>query len=134
MGTPYNNQHSHANHGRVNHIPGIEMPGSRKTSHHLSTAVGSCTRRATPLTGCKVSKPSYSSVATQLHCSLCKQSHRLFRCDQFLDMKVQQRLNHVKQSRLCYNCLQPFTRNHICSTQTCRQCHKTYVVTHKCKG
>ena len=84
------------------------------------------TPRATPSTGRRISKPSYSNVATQLHCSLCKQSHRLFRCDQFLDMMVQQRLHHVKQSRLCYNCLQPFTRNHTCSTQMYRECHKRH--------
>jgi len=55
------------------------------------------TSRATPSTGRKVSKPSYTNVATQLQCSLCKQSHRLFSCDKFLDMQVQQRISHVKQ-------------------------------------
>jgi len=77
-------------------------------------------------TGSKVSKHSYTNVATQVRCSLWKESNRFFRCDKFLDMQVQQRLNHVKHSRLCYNCLQSFTRNHTCSTQVCRSCHKRH--------
>ena len=38
-------------------------------------------------------------------------------------MQAKQRLNYGKQSRLCFKCLQPFTRNHTCSKQACRQCH-----------
>jgi len=77
------------------------------------------------LTGNKVSK-SYSNVATQLQCSLCNGSHRHFKCDTFLKMQARQRFNHAKQSGLCFNCLQPFTRNHGCSKQVCRQCHKRH--------
>jgi len=84
------------------------------------------TSRSSHPTGSKVSKPSYSNVATQLRCTLWKESNRLFRCDKFLDMQFQQRLNHVKRSRLCYNCLQPFTRNDTCSTEVCRRCHKRH--------
>jgi len=76
-------------------------------------------------TGKKVSK-SFSNVATQLHCSLCNGSHRLLKCDKFLKMQGRQCLKHTKQSGLCFNCLQPFTRNHTCSKQVCRQCHKRH--------
>ena len=41
-------------------------------------------------------------------------------------MQARQRLNHAKQSGLCFNWLQPFTRNHTCSKQVCRQCHKRH--------
>jgi len=41
-------------------------------------------------------------------------------------MQAKQRFNHAKQSGLCFNCLQPFTRNHTCSKQICRQCHKRH--------
>ena len=41
-------------------------------------------------------------------------------------MQAKQRLSHAKQSGLCFNCLQPFTRNHTCSKQVCRQCQKRY--------
>ena len=38
-------------------------------------------------------------------------------------MQVRQRINLAKESALCFNCLQPFTRTHICSKQVCCQCH-----------
>jgi len=81
--------------------------------------------RSSQLTGKKVSRP-YSNVATRLQCSLCNGSHRLFKCDEFHKMQAKQRFNHAKQSGLCFNCLQPFTRNHTCSKQVCRQCHKRH--------
>jgi len=52
--------------------------------------------RSSQSTGNKVSK-SYSNVATQLQCSLCNESHGLFKCDKFLKMQAKQRLNHAKQ-------------------------------------
>jgi len=74
----------------------------------------------------KVSKPSYTHVATKLQCALCKDSHRLFKCDKFLRMEVKQHLNYVKQTKLSFNCLQPFATNHTCSKQVCYHCHKKY--------
>ena len=56
----------------------------------------------------------------------CNGSHRLFKCDTFLKIQAKQCFNHAKQSGLCFNCLQPFTRNHTCSKQVCRQCHKRH--------
>jgi len=55
--------------------------------------------------GTKISKPVYCNVATQLQCSLCNRSHRLFHCDKFLKMQEKQRFNFAKQLRLCFNCL-----------------------------
>jgi len=81
------------------------------------------TSRSSHTTGNKVSK-SYSTVATQLQCSLCNGSHRLFKCDKFLKMQARKRLNHAKQSGHCFNCLQPFTRNHTGSKQVRRECYK----------
>jgi len=59
------------------------------------------TSRPSHSTGSKVSKPSYSNVATQLHSSLCNGSHRRFKCVKFLKMQAKQRLNYAKQSGLC---------------------------------
>ena len=56
--------------------------------------------RSSQLTGNKVSK-SYSNIATQLQCSLCNGSHRLFKCDKFLKMQAKQRIDHAKQSGIC---------------------------------
>jgi len=81
--------------------------------------------RSSQSSGNKVSK-LYLKVATQLQCSLYNGPHRLFKCDKFLKMQVRQRLYLAKQSGLCFNCLQPFIRTHICSKQFCRQCHKSH--------
>ena len=41
-------------------------------------------------------------------------------------MQAIQCANNAKQSGLSFNCLPLFTRNHACSKQVCRQCHKTH--------
>jgi len=84
------------------------------------------TLRSSHPVGNNVSKPSYTHVAKKLQCALCKDSHRLFKCDKFLRMEVEQRLNHVKQSKLCFNCLQTFVKNHTCSKQVCYHCNKKH--------
>jgi len=84
------------------------------------------TTRSSYTMGSKVSKSSYTHVATKEQCALCKDSHRMFKCDKFLRMEVKQSLNHVKQSKLCFNRLQPFVKNHTCSKQVCYHCHKKH--------
>jgi len=54
------------------------------------------TSRSTHTMGSKISKPSNTYEATKIVCSLCQGSHRLFKCDKFLIMKVNQRLNFAK--------------------------------------
>jgi hypothetical protein len=73
-----------------------------------------------------VSKPTYSNVATQVQCPVCNASHRSFKCDRFIKMQPKQRLNCAKQLKLCFNCLQLFTKAHTCSKQLCWQCHKRH--------
>jgi len=41
-------------------------------------------------------------------------------------MQARQRYNYAKQSRLCFNCLQPYTKNHTCSKHVCRKCHNRH--------
>jgi hypothetical protein len=87
-------------------------------------------RATTQSAGSNVSKPLYCHVATQIQCALCNGSHKLFKCDKFLKLRPRQRHNHAKQQGLCFNCLQPFVRNHTCSKQVCHQCHKTSTLLH----
>jgi hypothetical protein len=46
--------------------------------------------RPSASTGSKVSKYSYSNVATQVQCPLCTGSHRLFKCDRFVRLQPEQ--------------------------------------------
>jgi hypothetical protein len=48
-------------------------------------------------TGNKISKTSHTYVVTQVQRSLCNDSHRLFKCNKFLEMQQRQRLSYVKQ-------------------------------------
>jgi len=82
--------------------------------------------RSTQPAGAKISKPSHCNLAKQVRCSLCKGSHRLFKCDQFLKLQPKQRFSHAKQLGVCFNCLQPFTKFHTCSKQVCRKCNKRH--------
>ena len=91
------------------------------TTQSLKTVIAPS--RLSQSAGSKISKPSYSNVATQLQCPFCHGSHRLFKCDKFIKLKC---LNHAKQLGLCFNCLQPFSKTHTCSKQVCRQCQNKH--------
>lgn len=82
--------------------------------------------RSTQPVGAKVGKSSHCNLATQVLYSLCKGSHRLFKCDTFLRLQPKQRFSHAKQLEVCLNCLQPFTKFHTCSEQVCRKCNKRH--------
>ena len=124
MGGHHLFERRYSNDCRISHISGIKCRALELLQTTQSLKVVPNTLRSSKSTGNKVSE-SYSNVATQLQCSLCN-AHRLFKCYKFLKMQAKERLNHAKQSGLCFNCLQPFTRNHTCSKQVCRQCHKRH--------
>jgi hypothetical protein len=57
------------------------------------------------------------NIVIQVQCPLCNHSHKLFKW---------QRLNHVKRLGLCFNCLQPFVKDHMCSKKMCRKYNKRH--------
>jgi len=62
-----------------------------------SLKIAHITSRSSHTPGIKFSKYSYSNLATQLQCCLCKETHRLFKCDKFLKMQVQQHRSYVRK-------------------------------------
>ena len=74
----------------------------------------------------KVSKPSYSHVATQEQCPLCKGTHRLVYCAKFKGMSPRQRKDYAQQIRACYNCLRPYSKSHNCSKGACHVCNEQH--------
>ncbi|XP_018400802.1 PREDICTED: uncharacterized protein LOC108778188 [Cyphomyrmex costatus] len=56
-------------------------------------------------------------------CPICQNTHKIFQCLIFRDMSVQARLEKVKSSRLCYNCLKPF-HGKKCTYGSCKKCYK----------
>ena len=74
----------------------------------------------------KVSQSHKCHMTTQGQCPLCKGPHRLYQCDKFINKLPTQRLQCVKQLRLCFNCLQLFNKTHVCSNYACRTCNKPH--------
>jgi hypothetical protein len=53
-----------------------------------------------------VSKPpKHAYVATHTSCVLCRGNHPMYSCKQFRKAISQQRMNLIKQNKLCFNCL-----------------------------
>ncbi|XP_075150815.1 uncharacterized protein LOC142224922 [Haematobia irritans] len=73
---------------------------------------------------------------TTVTCQLCKESHTLGKCPKFLENNINDRIQFVKNSRSCFNCLT--ADHHIkdcksnCNYRTCNQRHHTLL--HKDSG
>lgn len=61
-------------------------------------------------------------------CSLkCSDVHRLYKCPKFLEFNVQQRVDHLKKTNICFNCLTPGHSVLECrSSSTCRTCRRKH--------
>ena len=60
-------------------------------------------------------------------CICCDESHKLYTCDKFKQLSVNDRLQLARESRLCFNCLSPFhTANNCRSKWTCQRCKKKH--------
>ncbi|XP_044573406.1 uncharacterized protein LOC123257652 [Drosophila ananassae] len=81
--------------------------------------------KTTASIGGKTRKVTHSLVVLEGNkCSKCHSTeHRLYGCQQFLDMSAGQRVSFAKENALCYNCLNPGHGVRKCkSTFKCRQC------------
>ena len=88
-------------------------------------STGTSTLRSTS-TGNKVSQSPKCHMTTQGQCPLCKGTHRLYQCYKFINKLPTQRRQCVKQLRVCFNCLQLFSKTHVCSNYACRTCNKRH--------
>nr|CAI5820879.1 unnamed protein product [Callosobruchus analis] len=60
-------------------------------------------------------------------CIVCqKGSHRLFACEDFLNLEPEKRLKEVEKPKLCLNCLQAGHTRQNCNSGTCRKCNKKH--------
>jgi hypothetical protein len=94
--------------------------------NNQSTRMTTAPPRYIPSAAAKVSNTSHCNLATQIQCPSCKEPHRLFKCNRFLNLQPKQRFTCAKQLGVCFNCLQPYSKAHTCSTQTCRKCSKRH--------
>ncbi|KYN27529.1 hypothetical protein ALC57_03085 [Trachymyrmex cornetzi] len=69
-----------------------------------------------------------ANVATSnLSCSICKETHSIYHCKDFLNMSIKDRIKAIKKAHLCINCLRSATHQaKVCNSGTCRKCHKKH--------
>lgn len=55
------------------------------------------------------------------NCSVCKENHPVYACPQFKQMSISDRVAHIKQTRVCYNC---FRKHNVkeCMASSCKHC------------
>jgi hypothetical protein len=60
-------------------------------------------------------------------CGYCKSNeHVIHQCNNFKALDIPQRLQYVKDKRLCFNCLRAHKLANCSSSYTCRVCHKRH--------
>lgn len=82
--------------------------------------------------------PAHKKPAqAEIKCSMCeKAGHFIYRCDTFLNQPVPARLEMVKQSQHCYNCLQKGHGIKACkNTGRCKECKgRHHTLLHETRG
>ena len=78
-----------------------------------------------------VSSPTPSPTSYKWDCALCKpERHPLHVCPKWLGFSVDQRLTHVKDKKLCANCLAVGHATSVCkSSYRCRDCGQAHHTT-----
>lgn len=61
-------------------------------------------------------------VASTSSCLLCKGDHTIHNCPDFMRLNVDERVEKVKQLRLCFNCLKGSHPVRMCKSSLCRRC------------
>lgn len=69
-------------------------------------------------------EPPYQGARS---CEYCKQDHIVYKCQQFKNLSVDERMTFVKRQRLCFNCLHAkHSANHCRSKNSCFHCSKRH--------
>lgn len=74
----------------------------------------------------KKSEKRVALAATSQICAICRESHCLFNCSEFLKLSVHDRISAVKQKQLCINCLKSGHYAKECRSTKCRKCSKAH--------
>lgn len=61
------------------------------------------------------------NAATAQVCMVCKESHSIFNCPEFLKLPIQERIAEAKRQQLCINCLRAGHYAKNCKSSKCRK-------------
>ena len=70
------------------------------------------------LTSCNASVTMDKKFTIQ--CFLCKGSHALYQCSDFLNLSVAERINKIRDLKLCLNCMKSKHSAENCKANSCR--------------
>jgi hypothetical protein len=74
-----------------------------------------------------IKEKSYHVSTPARSCVLCRDEHTLCHCKEFTQMSAVERMDYVKKSNLCFNCLLPGHSASRCRlSYTCRLCRKRH--------
>ena len=90
------------------------------------TSTAAASNKGTSPSRSKVSHPARTYVTNYIQCALCKDSHRLIHCEQYIRWSPDKRMEFVHKARLCFNCLNVYSKDHTCSVHTCKQCGRRH--------
>ncbi|XP_044766260.1 uncharacterized protein LOC123322380 [Coccinella septempunctata] len=68
------------------------------------------------------SKSLVSNNSTALSCFFCKDSHSIYKCESFLGLSLEKRIEFVKQANLCNICLLNNHSSKKCRSGPCKKC------------
>ncbi|XP_050062940.1 uncharacterized protein LOC126552291 [Aphis gossypii] len=72
-----------------------------------------------------LANPNNTSQNYVAKCRLCSGQHKLFNCEQFLNMTVPERSKVVSNAMLCFNCFAPGHQANQCRYGSCHAKHNT---------
>lgn len=82
--------------------------------------------RTKPPVGKKNEKKVSLASVSQSSCTICNESHSIYRCPQFLQLSASDRIKEAKSKRLCMNCLGKGHFSTACKSSNCKQCDKKH--------
>ena len=64
---------------------------------------------------------SHIAKSATTTCECCDENHKIYQCQSFKALSVQDRAQLIKTKGLCFNCLRPRHRGEHCNSSTCKK-------------
>lgn len=94
---------------------------------NLLDSINSKTNTTMPVKGYISTKTHTHLITNKISCPICKGSHFIYACQNFLKMSVNDRYSQIKKLNLCTNCLRSGHGNENCRlNNNCRICNKRH--------
>ena len=65
---------------------------------------------------------SHIATSATTTCECCDENHKIYQCQSFKALSVQDRAQLIRTKGICFNCLRPGHRSEQCNGSTCKKC------------